>query len=283
LSEASVAGGQGPDSGLEISLAAWSMHRMFEAREVDQVGMVRLCAELGIRGFEFVNTFFPSPQYRYLTALNRLAEELGVDLVLIMCDAEGDLAAVDGNERRQAAKNHHKWVDIAQVLGCHSIRCNIDFARRRDLAEAGPEAAPDEVCKRAAEGLAALLEYADRAGIDVLLENHGGLSSDPDWLVSVVETVGHRRLGTLPDFGNFAPETDRYEAVRKLMPYAKGVSAKCYGFDADGNETRIDFPRMLGIVRDVGYTGFVGIEYEGRGLAEREGIAAAKNLLERLI
>jgi L-ribulose-5-phosphate 3-epimerase len=257
----------------QLSLAAWSMHRMFFAHELDQLGMVQLCAELGMSGFEMVNTFFPSPQYLYLQRLRSEAEERGVRLLLIMCDLEGDMAATDREERLQAAVNHRKWVDIAAVLGCHSIRCNVR----------GDESDPAAMRERAAESFRALLEYAEGSGLRILIENHGGLSSDPDWLVSLVELVGDPRLGTLPDFGNFPEGTDRYRAVEKMMPHAGAVSAKCYDFGPDGNETTIDFARMLGIVRAGGYSGFVGIEYEGKRLAEREGILAAKGLLERLL
>jgi sugar phosphate isomerase/epimerase len=249
------------------------MHRLFADGEIDQMGMLRLCHELGIEGFEFVNRFFPSPQYQYLLRLRETAEELGIRLLLIMCDGEGDMAAPDQAERLQAARNHHKWIDIARVLGCHSIRCNVR----------GDESDVDAMRERAAESFGGLLAYADAAGVDVVVENHGGPSSDPDWLVSLVQAVDHSRFGTLPDFGNFPPDIDRYDAVATLMPHAKGVSAKCYDFDPDGNESTIDFARMLGIVRDAGYRGFVGIEYEGRNLPEREGIASALQLLRRTI
>ena len=261
-----------PPGQLQLSLAAWSMHRMFFAREVDQLGMVKLCGELGISGFEMVNTFFPSPQYLYLRHLRSQAEDLGVRLLLIMCDAEGDMAAVDHAERLQAAISHRKWVDTATVLGCHSIRCNVR----------GDESDPAAMRERAVESFRALLEYAEGSGLRILIENHGGLSSDADWLVSFIELVGDRHLGTLPDFGNFPPGTDRYRAIEKMMPQAGAVSAKCYDFGPDGNERTIDFARMLGIVRAAGYQGYVGIEYEGQRLPEREGILAAKALLERL-
>ena len=260
-------------SDLKISLAAWSLHRMFFAREIDQTGMLELCGELGIGGFEMVNTFFPAPQYAYLRRMRRRAGELGVELLLIMCDAEGDLAHVDREKRLQAALNHRKWLDIAAVLGCHAIRCNIR----------GDESDPDVMRERAAEGLGRLLEYATDADISILLENHGGLSSDPAWLSSLVGLVSNPRLGTLPDFGNFPPEIDRYDAVKQLMPHAKAVSAKCYDFGPDGEETAIDFSRMMDIVKDAGYTGYVGIEFEGERMPEREGIVAAKTLLERSI
>lgn len=262
-----------PSGRLHISLAAWSLHRAFFARELDQLGMVRLCEDLGIPGFEMVNTFFPSPQYLYLRRLRSEAEDRGIRLLLIMCDGEGDMAATERGERLQAAVNHRRWVDIAAVLGCHSIRCNVR----------GDESDPAAMRERAAESFRGLLEYAQGSGLRILIENHGGLSSDPDWLVSFVELVGDPLLGTLPDFGNFPEGTDRYRAVEKMMPYAGAVSAKCYDFDADGNETTIDFARMLGIVRTASYEGYVGIEYEGSRLPEREGILAAKALLERLL
>ncbi len=258
---------------LKISLAAWSLHRAFFAREIDQLGMLETCAEMGISGFELVNTFFPSPQYAYLRHMKRRAREMGVELLLIMCDAEGDLAHVDKQKRLQAARNHRKWIDIAAVLGCHCVRCNIR----------GDESDPDAMQERAAEGLGLVLEYAQGSGVAVVLENHGGLSSDPAWLRSLIERVGDPQLGTLPDFGNFPPEIDRYEAVDLLMRQAKAVSAKCYDFGSDGEETTIDFARMIGIVTAAGYAGHVGIEFEGERLPEREGILAAKALLERLI
>lgn len=256
---------------LPLSLAAWSLHRTFFAREIDEVGMVRVAAELGFTGFELVNTFHPSPQFRYHQQLRALADDLGVRLLLIMCDGEGDMAAADRHERMQAARNHRKWVDIASVLGCHAIRVNIR----------GDQSDPDAMRERAAESFSALLAYA--AGeVRVLVENHGGRSSDPDWLVSFLKLVNDPHLGTLPDFGNFPPEVDRYAAIEQLMPYAGAVSAKCYDFDEQGNETVIDFARMMRIVRAAGYRGHVGVEYEGTRLPEREGILAAKRLLERL-
>ena len=258
---------------LKISLAAWSLHREFFDKKLDQLGMLDACAEFGISGFELVNTFFPSPQYAYLRHMKKRAGDAGIELLLIMCDAEGDLAHVDKAKREVAALSHRKWIDIAGVLGCHSIRVNIR----------GEEDDAVAMRERAAEGLGLILDYADGTGISVLLENHGGLSSDPAWLRSLVDLVDNAQLGTLPDFGNFPDDIDRYDAVETLMPQAKAVSAKCYDFDAENNETKIDFPRMMGIVKATGYGGFVGIEYEGQEMPEREGIKACKALLERLI
>lgn len=263
---------QHPDSPL-ISLQVWSLHRAFFAKELDQVGMLRLCPELGLSGLEMYNTFFPSPQYLYLRGLRAEAEQLEVRLLLIVCDMEGNLGAADRKERLQAAVNHRKWVDTAVVLGCHSIRCQVQ----------GDDSDPAAMRERAAESLRALLDYAQGSGLRILVENHGGLSSDPDWLVSLIELVGDPQLGTLPDFGNFPKGTDWCKAVEKMMPYAGAVSAKCYDFDPDGNETTIDFARMMKIVRTAGYSGYVGIEYDGTRMPEREAILAAKGLLERLL
>lgn len=254
----------------DISLAAWSLHRAFFAREIDQLGMVDLTADLGMTGFEMVNTFFPSPQYAYLKQLRQRADDRGVRLLLIMCDGEGSMAGPEREKRLLAARNHHKWVDIAAVLGCHSIRCNT-----------GAQDGDPDALERCAESFAALVEYADASGVNVLLENHWGLSSDPAWLMGLIERVGHPRFGTLPDFGNFPENIDRYDAVERMMPHARAVSAKCYDFDAVGNETKIDYGRMMRIVLDAAYGGYVGIEYEGERLGEREGILACKALLER--
>jgi sugar phosphate isomerase/epimerase len=285
------------DPDLRISLATWSMHRMFFEEGLDLLGMVDITAEFRIEGIEFVNTFFPSPQFRYLEGLRDRCAEHGITPLLIMCDGEGNLAATDGAERARAVKNHHKWIDIAEVLGCHSIRVNIH----------GDVSDPDAMRDRAAEALASLCAYSGDAGIDVIIENHGNRevgnltpAADPDWIVALVETTGHPRLGTLPDFGNWAPHIDRYDAVATMLPHARGVSAKCYTFAEDGSETEIDFARMIESVRAAGYRGFVGIEYEEyRGMrrvldgfepaeddvpiTEREGIAAAKQLLEGLL
>jgi sugar phosphate isomerase/epimerase len=257
----------------KISLAGWSVHRRFFAGEFKLIDFPKVAREeFGIEAIEPVNTFFPSPTYSFLGDLKRRAADQNVKILLIMCDQEGDMASTDRKERLQAVVNHHKWVDVAAVLGCHSIRCNSGSGRAGD----------EEAIKRCAESFAQLVEYAKPRKMNVIIENHGGLSSDADSLVKVMKIVNSPYFGTLPDFGNFPGEVDKYEAVRRMMPYAKAVSTKCYDFDQDGNETTIDFRRMMKIVTDAGYDGYVGIEYEGRRMSEAEGILAAKRLLERL-
>lgn len=256
----------------EISLAAWSVHKMFFGGRLTQVDMPKLCREeFGISGLELVNTFFPSPQYSYCKRLLKRANDFDVKILLIMCDGEGDMANADKAIRRQAVRNHRKWVDIAAVLGCHSIRCNSGHGKAGD----------QDAIKRCAESFSELVEYARPDKINVIIENHGGLSSDPESLVAVMKLVNDPLFGTLPDFGNFPANVDAYDAVRQMMPYAKAVSAKCYDFDESGNETRIDYARMMKIVLDAGYKGYVGIEYEGKRLDEIAGVKACKQLLER--
>ncbi len=256
----------------EISLAAWSVHRMFFAGKLKQIDMPELCRkQLDIGGLELVNSFFPSPQYTYCQELLKRARDHDVKILLIMCDGEGDLAHADKAQRRQAVRNHRKWLDIAQVLGCHSIRCNMGNGQPGD----------QDAIKRCADSFAELVDYARPDKINVLIENHWGLSSDPDSVIAMIKRVDDPLLGTLPDFGNFPPETDRYEAVRKLMPFAKAVSAKCYEYDADGNEKRTDYARMMPIVLEAGYHDWVGIEYEGPDDDEIAGSKACQQLLQR--
>lgn len=256
-----------------ISLAEWSLHRRHFEGKLNLIDFPKVAREeFGIGGIEFVNVFFPSPTYNFLRDLMRRAADNDVKLLLIMCDGEGDMAHTNEKERLQAVLNHHKWVDIAAILGCHSIRCNSGQGKAGD----------EEAIKRCADSFARLTEYAAKSKINVIIENHGGLSSHPESLVKVMKTVNSPYFGTLPDFGNFPKEVDKYDAVRQMMPYAKAVSAKCYDFDTDGNETTIDFRKMMKIVTDAGYNGYVGIEYEGNRLSEPEGILAAKKLLERI-
>ncbi len=228
--------------------------------------------EFDIGAVEYVNQFFldKARDTVFLSELNRRAENEGVTNVLIMCDMEGNLAASDSTERQQAIQNHHQWVDAAAFLGCHSIRVNT-----RGDGSYG------EQQKAAAESLHQLAEYGAQQNISVLVENHGGFSSDATWLTEVMEMADHPGVGTLPDFGNFPDDADKYESVRALMPYAKGVSAKTMGFNPDGTARGIDYHRMLSIVLEAGYHSYVGIESSGSA-DEYEGIRLTRQLLEQV-
>lgn len=267
----------------KISLAQWSLHKTLFAGEMDNLDFAAVTKnEFGIDAVEYVNQFFKdkAEDQAYLGEMKQRAADLGVTNVLIMIDGEGALGALDEAERTQAVENHYKWVEAAQFLGCHSIRVN---ARGDGTAE--------EVAQAAIDGLGRLSEFGAEHGIGVIVENHGGYSSDGQWLSKVIAQVGNDYCGTLPDFGNFcitrgedgcAESYDRYKGVEELMPYAKGVSAKSHEFNEAGDDIDTDFTRMLTIVKHAGYTGYVGIEYEGSTLGEKEGIMATKVLLERV-
>lgn len=265
------------DSLFDISLAQWSLHRNLFDGDLDNLDFASTAKnEFGISAVEYVNQFFmdEAKNKEYLKKMNKRADDAGVENVLIMCDGEGALGDPDEKARKEAVQNHHKWVDAAAFLGCHSIRVN-----------AQSSGSYEEQQKRAADGLRQLTEYAAPKDIGVIVENHGGLSSNGEWLASVIERVDHSHCGTLPDFGNFTIEEgetyDRYKGVKELMPHAKGVSAKTHEFDDEGNEVHTDYNRMMRIVLEAGYRGHVGIEYEGDQLSEYEGIRATKKLLER--
>lgn len=267
----------------KISLAEWSLHRALKGGELDNLDFPRVAKEeFGISGVEYVNQFFKdkASDGKYLAQLKQRCSDQGVESVLIMIDGEGALGDADEAKRKKAVENHHPWVTAAKFLGCHSIRVN-----------AQSSGTYDEQVGRAADGLASLAEYAQSVDINVIVENHGGLSSNGQWLAQVIRKVGMDNCGTLPDFGNFRVgrdrETgqdmwyDRYMGMSALMPFAKAVSAKSHDFDEDGNEVNTDYMKVMRIVLDAGYHGWVGIEYEGGKLSESEGIKATKRLLER--
>jgi len=264
----------------KLSLAEWSLHNTLFAGEMTNLEFPVATRELGIEGVEYVNQFFKdkAKDEKYLAELKKICETEGVENVLIMCDGEGMVGHPEKAEREKTVENHKKWIDAAAFLGCHSIRVN-----------AGSRGEYEEQQKLAADGLRMLCEYGDTKKINVIVENHGGLSSNGEWLAGVMEMVDHPRVGTLPDFGNFiinrqtGEEFDKYKGTELLMPYAKGVSAKSHNFDEEGNEKDKDYYRLMKIVKDAGYKGFVGIEYEGRELPEKDGIIATKKLLLNVI
>lgn len=265
----------------KISLAEWSLHRMLFGKtdvKLDHLEFAAFAREqFGIGAVEYVNQFFKdkAKDVDYLAEMKKRADDAGVRSLLIMVDGEGKIGDPDDAARKQAFENHKKWVDAAALLGCHAIRVN-----------AGSTGTPEQQMEYVVEGLTWLSQFAEQRNLRVLVENHGGLSSNGKWLAEVMKRVNHPHCGTLPDFGNFKISADemydRYEGVRELMPYAMAVSAKSYAFDAQGNETKIDFLKMMKIVTDAGYHGYVGIEYEGKELGEVGGIRKTLELLERV-
>lgn len=262
----------------KISLAQWSLHKAIFAKKLDNLDFAKVTREeFGIGAVEYVNQFFKdkAKDKKYIGEMKKRAEDHDVKSLLIMVDGEGKLGDPDPKKRSQTVDNHKKWVEAAHQLGCHAIRVN-----------AASSGSYDEQIEYAADGLLQLTQFAETMQLRVIVENHGGLSSNGKWLATVMEKVNHPHCGTLPDFGNFRVSGnswyDRYTGVEELMPFAHAVSAKSHDFDDNGNETRTDYVRMMDIVLDSGYRGYVGIEYEGRGLDEYAGIKATKKLLERV-
>lgn len=276
-------------SSLKISLAEWSLHKTLFAKKMTNLDFPSVSKnKFGISTVEYVNAFFKdkAEDTKYLNELLQRCKDNGVNNHLIMIDSEGDLAALDKNERKKAVENHYKWVHAAKYLGCATIRVNAFGKGDRS-----------EVQKAAIDGISALAEYAAKENINVVIENHGNYSSDGEWLLGVMKGINKPNAGMLPDFGNFCikrdtgdnwsgkciAEYDKYKGVKELLPFAKGVSAKTINFDAKGNCVETDYARMMKIIDDGGFNGYIGIEYEGEHESEEEGIRKTKKLLQKYI
>ena len=263
-----------------ISLAQWSLHKALKSGKMDNLDFAAMAKkDFGIHAVEYVSQFFQdkAKDKAYLAEMKKRADDNGVKSLLIMIDNEGDLGSTDEEARAQAVANHYQWLDAAKFLGCHSIRVN-----------AAGQGEPGDVAQAAVRSLQQLGEYAGQLELNVLVENHGGYSSDGQWLSLIMKALNRPNVGTLPDFGNFCLEKDkdgkcikeynRYDGLHDLLPFAKGVSAKSYAFDEQGKETTIDYGKMLKLVKEAGYTGHIGIEFEGED-SEANGILATKRLL----
>jgi len=266
-------------SKFDISLAQWSLHKSLFAGKLDNLNFpVKAKKDFDINIVEYVNVFFNKKEKdtNYLKELLLRSQDNGVFNHLIMVDGEGDLASFSDKERLKSVENHYKWIDAIKFLGGKSIRVN---------ASGHGNAA--DVKAAAIDGLGKLTEYGQKNKINVIVENHGGLSSNGAWLADVIKQVNNKYCGTLPDFGNFRindkEEYDKYLGVQDLMPYAKGVSAKTYNLNDKGYETDIDYDRMFEIINESRWRGIIGIEYEGDHMSEDEGIRATKKLIERYI
>jgi len=258
----------------KISLAEWSFHRAIRSGKMDNLDFPKVARQdFGIDCVEYVNQFFmdKATDTSYLKELKQRCDDNGVRSGLIMCDNPVQLGDPDEAKRTKAVENHYPWVEAAKFLGCHSIRVNARSA-----------GTPEEQHKLVVDGLRRLSEFGAKHDINIIVENHGGVSSNGEWLAGVMKDVGLKNCGTLPDFGNFPKDYDRYKGVELMMPYAKGVSAKSHVFDANGDEAEIDYVKMMKIVLDAGYHGYVGIEWEGEKPGEEEGVKLTKQLLERV-
>ena len=276
------------DPFFKLSLAQWSLNQYVRTEKKSPFHFASQAKEMGFEGLEYVSQLYKFEIEKLgfdvvIDSLNKISKKESMQNILIMVDDEGDLADPDENKRNQAVENHKRWVDAASKLGCQSIRVNT-------FGTNDPEIWKTTVV----DGLRKLSEYAATKNINVLCENHGWLSSNPVELMKAIKAVNMENCGTLPDFGNWCVRRkevnkkwgdcaevypDKYEGTKMMMSAAMAVSAKSYDFDEAGNETTIDFVKMLQIVKDAGYTGFIGVEYEGSGLDEPAGIKATRGLL----
>jgi L-ribulose-5-phosphate 3-epimerase len=257
----------------KISCTEYSFHRMMGKKELDNLDFAAYVKKnFAIDAVDYWNSPFKTKakDAKYIAEMRKRADDVGVKGTCILIDGEGNLGDPDEKKRLSAVDRHKKWVMAAKTLGCASIRVN---------ARSG--GTYDEQQRLAADGLRRLCEFAGPLKMAVIVENHGGLSSNGKWLVGVMKKVGLKNCGTLPDFGNFG-KYDRYQGTKEMMPYAKLVSAKSHDFDGKGNETGTDYFKMMKIVVDSGYRGYAGIEYEGRRLSEPAGVRATKRLLLRV-
>lgn len=271
-----------------ISLAQWSLNRAFFKGELNALDFPDIAKNsFGINAVEYVNAFYKEygENEKFWNQLKRTADGAGVKNLLIMVDDEGELGNPDNKGQTQAIENHYKWINAAKLLGCHSIRVNA-FGQGNKIT----------LKNTLVDGLGRLSDYGAKVNINVLIENHGLHTSDAKFITTIIKEVNHSNLGTLPDFGNWCLNAkwgstqndkctemyDPYQGVTEFLPFAKGVSAKSYNFDRNGNETFLDYRRFLKIVKESGFNGFIGIEYEGEKLSEPEGIRATKALIEKV-
>mgnify|MGYP001304512632 FL=1 len=277
------------DTPLKIGLAQWSFHRALRSKKLDNLDFAKTAKEkFDISVVEYVNVFFSDKvnNKEYLNEMVARSVDIGVKNSLIMIDGEGNLGDSNERKRNKAIDNHKKWVEAANYIGCNHIRVN-----------AAGNGSEDEVSKYASDSLQKLGDFSKDFNINIIVENHGGYSSDAQWLVGVIKNTERKNVGTLPDFGNFcvksrpnklsswgglsgcAVEYDKYKGVKEMLPYAKSVSAKSINFDDQGSSIEIDFYKMMKIVKQSGYSEYVSIEYEGNSHSEEEGIRLTKKLM----
>lgn len=272
---------------VKISLAQWSLHRSFEKGSLKAEDFASIAHDkYRLHAVEYVNAFYKdvATDEKFWKTMKSRADNAGVKSLLIMVDGEGDLGSTSDKTRMKAVQNHIKWLNAASLLGCHSIRVNAFGSGDRNALKSS-----------LTDGLGALAEEGSKRKINVLVENHGLHTSDAGFITDIIKNVDNKFLGTLPDFGNWCLNKewgstmggqcteiyDPYKGVSEMLPFAKGVSAKSYEFDSDGNETTIDYKKMFELVKASDFNGYIGIEYEGTKLNEDKGIRATKNLIEK--
>ncbi|WP_299529538.1 TIM barrel protein [Ulvibacterium sp.] len=271
----------------KLSLAPWSLMRKPagnpDAQGIQLMDYPMVARELGFKAIEQDNLHFPGelPNQGLLTKMKKRADEAGVIHTLLLCGALGDIADTNKNKRRKAIKKYQTWLEAAKFLGCYQMR--IVCADRITISRT-------EKLKYAVEGVSSMAEYAEKHNMELLIENHNGYSSDPDWLLELIKTVGMKNCGILGDFTEWRMEheplkmyPDPYKGYKILAPHIKSVGAKSVDFDEAGNETNVDYFKMLQILADFEYKGYVAVEYFGEALPRKKGITMTKHLIEKFV
>lgn len=267
------------------SLAQWSFNRELFNGEMTTQEFIEQAGILGFEGVEYVSQFFQdkAEDFVYLDSLNTVAEEAGVLNLLIMVDGAGNLCASDLDERNKSIEEHMKWVKAAKYLGCPAIRVN-----------AHGDGSAEDIKEACMDGIGRLADMAAQEGMDVIIENHGGISNDGAWLTDLIVNLDRKNVGSLPDFDNWCIERengqlwgapciktyDRYIGLQELMPYARALSVKSFAFDENGKETTMDYAKFFEIIKASGYNGYLGIEFEGHDMSSKEGIQKTVSLVE---
>ena len=283
------------DADIKVSLAEWSFNRSLDSGKMDHLDFAaRAKNEFGISAVEYVNGFFGGKKMNfkeaaknkpYLNEMLKRSQDAGVFNHLLMCDDEGPLSSTTEKERLESVENHKKWIEAAKILGCLTVRVNLHG-----------EGDPDERKKASIDSLGRLGEFAKPMHVNVVVENHGSVTSNADWLTDVMRQVNMENIGTLPDFGNWCISHpwgtiqegckemyDIYKGVGQLLRYAKGVSAKTYDFDAYGEQPLLDYKKLIDIVKASGFKGYIGVEYEGLKQSEEEGVRKTQSLLKKYL
>jgi len=274
------------EKALQISLAQWSLHRSFQDGTLDSVDFASIAMEkYNIDALEYVNGLYPDKgkDEKFWKQMKDRSTDAGVKNLVMMVDDEGDLGSASENNRLQSVENHYKWVHAAKLLGCHTMRVNAFGDSDREIYRMA-----------IMDGMSRLADYAAELDINIVIENHGLFSSDAALIAGIIKEVNRPNFGSFPDFGNWCLSAkwgstqgdcdkiyDRYQGVAELLPYAKAVSAKSYNFNAKGEDTKIDYYRMMKIVKESDFKGYIGIEYEGMEKSEHEGIMITKNLMKK--
>jgi sugar phosphate isomerase/epimerase len=272
------------EKALQISLAQWSLHRSFWDGTLDAVDFASIARDkYKIDAVEYVNGFYTdqASDEAFWNKMKARSDDAGIKNLVMMVDDEGELGSASEKKRLEAVENHYKWVHAAKLLACHSMRVNAFGDADREIYRMA-----------IMDGMSRLADYAAKLDINIIIENHGLFSSDAALIAGIIKEVNRPNFGSFPDFGNWCLSAkwgttqgdcekvyDRYKGVAELLPYAKAVSAKSYNFNENGEDTRIDYYRMMKIVKESAYDGYIGIEYEGMEKSEHEGILITRELM----